>query len=296
MMNSAAGDSLAAISERLAIPKDFYGGVGDANLQELPRNILCFTRRQGRELEGMRIRSHHHRHVLVVPLAGTGFVCRDDQRLFLAEGQAQIIFPFQFHAYLNVRPRRILWLFVTFELAAPGPLEALSRSRAVTLGAFETELLRQVVLAAQRRSSAHVLQLQLATLLARLPALTARRPPGRPPVFADETGIKLLTRINGLVRDHLEKHRAISVKEIAAKMGVSESHLRMIFRTATRSSLGRHLRELRLRRAAGLLQSRALSVTEVAQRCGFASVYSFSRAFKAEWGQSPRAYRTSRAV
>jgi AraC-like DNA-binding protein len=56
-------------------------------------------------------------------------------------------------------------------------------------------------------------------------------------------------------------------------------------------SLGRHVRALRLERASGLLRMSPARVTEIAEQCGYPSVYSFSRAFRTAYGCSPRAYR-----
>lgn len=52
------------------------------------------------------------------------------------------------------------------------------------------------------------------------------------------------------------------------------------------------LHDVRMRRAAQLLQAgRGLSVDEVARRVGFSSRSHFSQAFKAQFGESPAAYR-----
>ena len=58
-------------------------------------------------------------------------------------------------------------------------------------------------------------------------------------------------------------------------------------------SIGRHLRQLRLEQACGLLRLGPQRVSEVAEQCGFASIYSFSRAFRLAYGVSPLAYRHS---
>ena len=55
------------------------------------------------------------------------------------------------------------------------------------------------------------------------------------------------------------------------------------------------MRELRLERARGLLIMGSARVSEIAEQCGFSSLFSFSRAFKQRYGEPPIAYRqTSR--
>jgi transcriptional regulator GlxA family with amidase domain len=56
-------------------------------------------------------------------------------------------------------------------------------------------------------------------------------------------------------------------------------------------SLGRYMRESRLSEAAQLLQSSGLNVSDIGERCGFESLYAFSRAFRKAYGIPPRTYR-----
>ena len=100
-----------------------------------------------------------------------------------------------------------------------------------------------------------------------------------------------MARVNRYALPRLDKPLPIS--RLATALGESESHLRARFREATGGSLGRHLRQLRLQKACQLLHTTELNITEVAERCGFDSVYSFSRTFKTGCGVSPRVYRGS---
>lgn len=87
---------------------------------------------------------------------------------------------------------------------------------------------------------------------------------------------------------------SLTVDEIAHCNAVSIRYLHMLFEgtgETCREFLMRRRREL----AYQLLQSPAfVSVTEVAHRCGFDNPSSFSRAFRAAYGVSPREARTAR--
>ena len=72
---------------------------------------------------------------------------------------------------------------------------------------------------------------------------------------------------------------------------MSPSHLRTRFRASCGVSLGKHMRELRLERACGLLRMTTARISEIADQCGFSSLFSFSRAFRVRHGLSPKAYR-----
>jgi len=91
------------------------------------------------------------------------------------------------------------------------------------------------------------------------------------------------------VRENL--HRAVTIGDLAEELGYSVSHLRAVFRDRLGVSLGRYMRESRLSEAAKLLQNSEFNVGEIGERCGFESLYAFSRAFRKAYGLPPRSYR-----
>jgi len=99
----------------------------------------------------------------------------------------------------------------------------------------------------------------------------------------------LRMQVNHLVQ---RRNEIRTVHAIAQSLGISESHLRARFRASCGVSVCQHLRRLRLERASGLLRLTTNSVTEISDRCGFSSIYSFSRSFHDAFGVSPRSYRT----
>jgi AraC-like DNA-binding protein len=83
----------------------------------------------------------------------------------------------------------------------------------------------------------------------------------------------------------------VTISEIATDLGYSVSHLRAVFRDRLGVSLGRYMRESRLSQAAQFLQKSDLSVSDIGEKCGFESLYAFSRAFRKAYGIPPRTYR-----
>ncbi|MDT4865887.1 HTH-type transcriptional activator RhaR [compost metagenome] len=81
-----------------------------------------------------------------------------------------------------------------------------------------------------------------------------------------------------------------NVAALADAFHLSESTLRRRLQSED-LSLAALVREVRLETALGLLQTSALSVGEVAQRCGWASHSRFSAAFRARWGVPPSIVR-----
>jgi AraC-like DNA-binding protein len=84
------------------------------------------------------------------------------------------------------------------------------------------------------------------------------------------------------------------VEKLAKKAFLSAEQLRRLCHRYHRKSPMAHVRDLRMHYASGLLRSSACSVENVALQAGFASLYSFSAAFKRWSGVSPARFRTSR--
>lgn len=77
--------------------------------------------------------------------------------------------------------------------------------------------------------------------------------------------------------------------------GVTPRHLDRLFATHAGESFADTYRRLRLDHAEKLLQQSALSVSEIALVTGFSSPAHFSRAYRARFGESPRARRRAKA-
>lgn len=252
---------------------------------ELPNNIVCFQRCAASELNRpLRGRALHHRCVVIFNLQTTVTVRVDDRAIRLHPNEGLFILPFQFHHYVEPVAEAMRWVFITFDLGNVAPFESMRfRPFALTpsVRALGVELISAYL---HEGRESDLLPLQLALLLARLRRLQPLR--RMPEAGGSAPGVAM--QVNQLVHGQV---RALGIKEIAVALGISESHLRARFRASCGVSLGRHLRRLRLEKACGLLRLTPHRVSEVAELCGFNSIYLFSRAFRSEYGISPMAYR-----
>jgi AraC-like DNA-binding protein len=82
---------------------------------------------------------------------------------------------------------------------------------------------------------------------------------------------------------------------LAALVHASESHFIRSFRRLIGSTPARHVQERRVQRAADLLARTTLSIDEIAERCGFANRYHFSRVFAQRMAAPPGRYRANHA-
>lgn len=91
---------------------------------------------------------------------------------------------------------------------------------------------------------------------------------------------------------HIDQHYAqrLTVRDIAASVGVSPDYLTRQFHKVTGITPQEYLRRFRFARAMELLQA-GLPVGEVAARVGFSNLCHFSREFKKEMGVTPSQYK-----
>ena len=129
---------------------------------------------------------------------------------------------------------------------------------------------------------------ELAVQLAvRAVQVDAGRAPSRSPVSA-----AALARATRTVR-YMDEHAgdALSLTDLAAQAGLSPFHFLRTFEDLTGATPHQYVMRLRLRRAAARLLAEPAKILDVALDSGFGDVSNFNRAFRAEFGMSPRAYR-----
>ncbi len=94
------------------------------------------------------------------------------------------------------------------------------------------------------------------------------------------------------IEEHLDQH--LSNAQLAEIARTSESRFIRRFRDTTGRTPGRYVQDRRLRRAADLLVSSDQSIEEIAQTCGFANRYHFTRVFSQRMDCPPARYRSDR--
>lgn len=90
---------------------------------------------------------------------------------------------------------------------------------------------------------------------------------------------------------HTHYAEQVSLKDIAAYVGLSEQHLIRSFRKESGITPIDYLKRYRIRQAKALLEAGDKSITEVALEVGFSDSSYFARVFRREVGVPPSAYR-----
>jgi AraC family transcriptional regulator len=98
-----------------------------------------------------------------------------------------------------------------------------------------------------------------------------------------------LLRVLLYIHDHLDGD--LSLDAVAEVACMSPHHWHRVFRALTGETLADAIRRLRLLKAANALVSNDAPVADIAERFGYPNLASFSRAFSAQHGKPPGAFR-----
>ncbi|WP_254436216.1 GlxA family transcriptional regulator [Ruegeria arenilitoris] len=107
------------------------------------------------------------------------------------------------------------------------------------------------------------------------------------PLKSEDT---LVNRALTLMQANLET--PLPIKEIARKIGCSQKRLEGRIQAELKTTPQALYRRLRLNLARKLAEETEQSIAEIAGRCGYENASAMTRAFKAEFGQTPTAFRS----
>lgn len=98
-----------------------------------------------------------------------------------------------------------------------------------------------------------------------------------------------IENVKRYIREHI--HEPLDRETLAAVAGFSIPHFHRVFTAQVGESAASYVRRLRLERAGRKLRMGAVNITEVALAAGYESHAAFSKAFKQQFGLSPREFR-----
>jgi AraC-like DNA-binding protein len=269
-------------------PTNYLKGVGFAKLP-IPFNILFFRRTEKKLLQQDNLKDKsHHRIVILINFATSGWVHLDHLEVKLSPNQAIVVHPHQFHHFSHLDSIELNWLVCTFELDSTAFIEPL-RNKVINLSDSSLSCLQEAfssfINRIQNSLSCDALQALLLTFLIRLKQDESNGLDTYS-VMKDD----LVSKVNRVLAE--SKNLELSVGHIAEKVKLSESRTRTIFKAISGVSLGQYILNYKIHVSLALLSDENLSVSEVAHQAGFASIQAFSRAFKQQTGQSPTEYRS----
>ena len=90
---------------------------------------------------------------------------------------------------------------------------------------------------------------------------------------------------------NLNYNRPITNEDIAAKFHFNSAYLNRVFQKNTGSTIHEFLLNCRIAAAKEMLRSQFVSISEVAEKCGFCDLHHFSKIFKLKTEMTPSEYR-----
>lgn len=268
-------DSIKSASEKLAMPENYFHGLCLPEGFALPDNILMFYSRWGVSAE-----QAHGRYQLVIPFSPVIY-CVEQSRYELDAGMALFLSPWQKHNHLPGSEKVLCErLIITFAL--PSPQRYLPGYQLLEFSE------------AARRHTAEMLQCYAQR---NLPALAwnlmrlLQELTGNATAPQEKKLSELTVNCLALITRNLRN--APDIQFLADKLKISASHLRMTFRRDMGIGIGKFIADQRLLAACVQLQNHELSIQQIADNCGFASISAFCHFFKNKTGLSPRHFRAS---
>ncbi len=105
----------------------------------------------------------------------------------------------------------------------------------------------------------------------------------------DDSGINLCTSIINYIDNRVYMIKNLS--EVADALGYNYSYISNLFRKTLGITLNKYFLSKKMHEAEKLLVETKTSVSKIAQRLNYSSVYAFSKAFKEYFGDSPAYFR-----
>lgn len=247
---------------------------------------------------------HYHDILeLGVCLKGTGRYVSNVETTPFCEGDVQVIPPFQPH-YNLANGEGAIWTFLDIDLsrvASPNIhfdadyLHGLA-SRTAATGIFKesqhptiVSLVRRIVDLSRNTPDSESLDLLVAlvcTLLLELSLSESRKRT----VPLNKQSKSILPAIQR-ASEALERGERIAPSEMASVCFMSESHFRRSFTSVMGESPKTYLLRLQTQKAAALLITTDLSISEITRQCGFEDNSTLYRRFTKAFGCSPSEYR-----
>lgn len=226
-------------------------------------------------------------HAILFTLAGKGRLDLPSPRQELTPGSVCLLPSGQDHAYGTDSKWSLLWFH-------PQPTESWSGvmpAAATVIASAWAEKLRLLSEAflqeSARRDRVH--HSGILEGYAHLIALFLRRELHFSERLSDSEHRSRLEHLWQIVTEN--PNRTWNLKTLSQASGISRSHLNTLVHRIYGYSVMEMVGRLRMERATSLILNRHLKLVEVAERVGYDSPFSFSRAFKRVMGVAPQDYR-----
>ena len=235
----------------------------------------------------------HQRMILKTILSGKLNTIVDGLSFPMKTGDSVLFFPFQFHSSVDAEnmPKHS---FIAISFTMPGnnflPLLPL-KNRLLRLPEGDLAALKEI--AGSFYGSNEVSHSQALLKLSGILLNQLENYSGKSGVVLPGSGNDLFQKIYDFIRENFNKK--LSLKSLAGQFGCSPESIRKIFqRNCPGLTPGKLIARLQMQEAIELLENTDNPIGDIAEKCGFADQFTFSKKFRKIFGKSPREYRNAK--
>ncbi len=289
-----ANRSLLRSGKRYHLDKSFFS----APPQYGPIRLYQIGRLYCNEDTVIRPHPHIYWYELTIVTAGRGTVITNNVSVPVKPGDVYLSFPSDVHAIQTDPVDFLQYDFFAFGTDRTDLAEDLSRIAATHREAdrriIRSDTLRSLVgnaIAELDRNDRYTSEL-LHSVFTQIPIHLIRcfqREAYREQAAAVSEPQILCYRLMNYIDTHIYTLR--SLEELAELTSYNYSYLSALFRRVTSGTLADYYRLRRLQTAKLLIDEGNLNITRIAELLNYSSIYTFSRAFKEQYGLSPDQYR-----
>lgn len=247
----------------------------------------------------------HNAFELGCCVSGSGTLYVGAKILPFREGDMTVLTDHEFHRYRSSPGTISRWAWFFFEpsqLLVPSATPSLLWEPARFSGARFlnvlhaadyprlADLVRQLMLEARNQDRFSRANLR-ALLLLIVNELHRRFPKPRRSTRADPSAQSLARIAPALERMATGFHSSLTVPELASHCGMGVRSFQQHFSRLIGHSPQLHLGNSRVQAAAAMLANQDGAISDIAHQCGYDTLSSFNRAFRAKYCMSPREYR-----
>ncbi|MES0885011.1 AraC family transcriptional regulator [Roseibium sp. SCP14] len=228
----------------------------------------------------------YHQHTLILTLSGEGWIRVGDREVAAEEACLAWLDTSRTYAHRATPGNHWSYVWIALSGATLDNFFMQLNLRAEPVVDEMADLLPDFEGIIQQLASQHpLMDAHMNTQVAAILAKVFTKRAGTPPLNEVDPVSKVIQQL----RKDLSRNWDITAMAVVA--GLSQSQLFRRFQAATETSPVSWLRRERMVQAEHLLTVSSENVSAVAQRCGYADPFHFSRDFKRHCGRSPTAFR-----
>lgn len=107
-----------------------------------------------------------------------------------------------------------------------------------------------------------------------------------------ENGMNFNEKIISIIKNYVNEHyRDVTLEDLTKQVHLNPDYISKFFKQKTGQNFSDYLIEVRMKKAAELLDDVQYKTYEISDRVGYSNSFNFTRTFKSYFGMSPREYR-----